>query len=386
MSRSLKKHLLKDLNQKFVLLAGPRQVGKTHLAEEILGELGGKYYNWDLAEDRERVLNKSMVQDKVVVLDELHKYERWKGFLKGVYDKYHKNLRVLVTGSARLDVYRRGGDSLLGRHYLYHLHPFSVGERLGSEIPRPEIFLRGDGKSSREATEIFDLLMRFGGFPEPFFKSSEEEHGRWSTQRRELLVRQDIRDLTHIQHLGLVEHLLLLLPHRVGSVLSVNSLREDLQVAYNTVCQWLESLEKLYIHFSLSPYSERVGRGLKKGRKIYLWDWSQVPDEGARFESLVASHLFKAVQYWKDLGYGDFELFFLRDRDRRETDFLVTLNRKPWALVETKLSEEQPAEALLYFENKFRVPAFQILSKKGIDRMIGPVRVVSAEKILPLLP
>jgi len=383
--RSLEPRIEEDLKEKFVFLSGPRQVGKTYLAQRLIEKIGGHYYNWDLAEDRQQILSKSFLQDEFVVFDELHKYDRWKGFLKGIYDKYHKSLKALVTGSARLDVYRKGGDSLLGRYFLFHLHPFSMGELTSpAKIQRPEDLLSED--SSASDPTLFENLMKWGGFPDPFYKGTEEFHTRWSLQRNELLVREDIRDLTNINLLSLIEHLLLLLPDRVGSILSINSLKEDLRVAYNTVLSWLQTLDYLYLIYILKPFTVSLSRAVHKERKMYLWDWSQVKDPGDRFENLVASHLWKAVQIWRDLGMGNFELSFLRDRDRREVDFLVVKDRKPWLLVEAKLSETQPVEALSYFANRFQIPAIQLTATKNVFKKIGLIRVLSADSWLLKLP
>jgi len=385
MMRSLLPSIERDLEKKFVFLSGPRQVGKTFLSQEILKKFSGAYYNWDSAEDRQSILNQNFLQDRMVVLDELHKYDRWKVFIKGLYDKHHKQLKALVTGSARLDVYRKGGDSLLGRYFLFHLHPLSVGELVNvTEVPKPDsVFQEGQGSN---ASEILASLLRWGGFPEPFYASSDESHSRWSIQRRELLVQQDIRDLTNISLLSLIEHLMILLPSRVGSVLSVNSLKEDLRVAYNTVVSWLDTFEQLFILFRLSPYTERLGRSVFKEKKAYLWDWSQIQDPGARFENLIASHLWKAVQLWRDLGYGDFTLHFLRDRDRREVDFCIVKDRKPWLLVETKLADRQPSEHLQYFCNKLGVTGVQVIGESGIEKKLGMVTVTSADRWLMRLP
>jgi predicted AAA+ superfamily ATPase len=384
--RNIESSIHKDIEEKFVFLAGPRQVGKTHLAEKMVHEKGGLYLNWDLPEDRAVILKKEFLSERFVVLDELHKYERWKSFLKGIYDKYHATLKILVTGSARLDVYRRGGDSLFGRHYLHHLHPFSVGELLKEkEVSQPVLDFQ---KMSifPQAQMILERLLQYGGFPEPYFKADALAHKRWSVQRRELLVRQDIRDLTTIHMLGLVEHLLLLLPDRVGSVLSINSLKEDLQVAYNTVVQWLKTLEHLYIVYQIKPYTKKINRALHKPAKLYLWDWSQIAEAGPRFENLVASHLLKATRYWQDLGYGEYGLFYLRNSDGREVDFCITQNRKPWFLVECKLSDESLSESLRFFSQVLAVPAFQVMNKEGIHATRNGVHRISASQFLPSLP
>lgn len=383
--RSLEPYLQKDLQEKFVFLSGPRQVGKTYLSEQLITRLQGSYYNWDFSEDRQEILHKNFLNKKFIVLDEVHKYDRWKSFIKGIYDKYHKSLKILVTGSARLDVYRKGGDSLLGRYYLYHLHPFSLGELLSPQrIPKPEKALENISLKSQSST--FEQLYQFGGFPEPFFKASEEAHLRWSNQRRELLIQQDLRDLTNVSLLSLVEHLYLLLPSRVGSVLSVNSLKEDLKVAYNTVISWLDIFERLFLTYTLKPYTKKNSRSVFKEKKIYLWDWSQIKEEGARFENFVASHLWKAVQTWRDLGFGNFELSFIRDRDRREVDFCILKDSLPWLLVEAKLSETQISESLHYYCEKFQVPGIQLVLKAGLRKQEGRINLLSAESWLAALP
>lgn len=384
--RNIENSINRDIDEKFVFLAGPRQVGKTHLAEKMVHEKGGLYLNWDLPEDREVILKKEFLGERFVVLDELHKYERWKSFLKGIYDKYHSTLKMLVTGSARMDVYRRGGDSLFGRHYLHHLHPFSVGELLNEkEISQPVLEFK-KMPIIPQTQMILERLLQYGGFPEPYFKADALAHKRWSVQRRELLVRQDIRDLTTIQMLGLVEHLLLLLPDRVGSILSINSLKEDLQVAYNTVVQWLKTLEHLYIVYQIKPYTKKINRALHKPAKLYLWDWSQIVEAGPRFENLVASHLLKATQYWQDLGYGEYALFYLRNSDGRKVDFCVTQNRKPWFLVECKLGDESLSESLQFFSKVLAVPAFQVLAKDGVHITKNGIHLISASRFLPSLP
>ncbi len=384
--RSLYTPILADLQKKFVFLAGPRQVGKTYLAKELMKSLQGQYYNWDLAEDRQVILSKAFIQEPYVVLDEFHKYDRWKNFLKGVYDKYHEELKILVTGSARLDIYRRGGDSLLGRYYLFHLHPFSVGELSKPQcIPNPESILSKEAPS-QEQSELFLQLLELGGFPHPFLSGSRQEYERWTLQRNELLVREDIRDLTHISLLSLVEHLLILLPHRAAGLLSINSLREDLQVSYNTLKSWIETLEKLYILFTLPPWTEKISRSIHKEKKMYLWDWAQIKDEGARFENMVAAHLFKAIHFWRDLGFGNFGLYFVRDRDRREVDFLISKDHKPLLLVETKVSETQMSESLISYAEKLRIPAIQLVQKHGLLKKSGAHWVMSADRWLTLLP
>jgi predicted AAA+ superfamily ATPase len=237
--------------------------------------------------------------------------------------------------------------------------------------------------------DAWEHLERRGGFPEPFLRDNTQQHRRWTNARRDLLIREDLRDLTNIRQVVLVEQLALLLPERVAAPLSVNALREDLQVGHDTVSNWLEALERLYFAFRIGPWTRRVTRALTKERKLYLWDWSQVADDGARFENMVASHLLKAVHTWTDQGHGDFDLHYVRDREKREVDFVVTASRRPVVLVEAKRSDTSPTEALTRFQSALGgIPAVQLVGTAGVDRRVPglPLRVVTASHWLAALP
>ncbi len=379
--RNLEPYLLRDLEKKFVFLSGPRQVGKTTLAGRLIEGKGGRYYSYDDADDREKILKKAFVRDSWVCLDELHKYERWKSLIKGVHDKYHRSIHLLLTGSARLDVYQKSGDSLLGRYYLHHLHPLSVGELRGDKITLP-----GNMYELQSPAQEAEGLFRFGGFPEPFLAQSEEEHRRWSAVRRTLLVREELRDMTQIKLLGVAEQLLLLLPERVGSLFSYRSLAEILRVSVPTIQAWLEAFERLFIVFKIRPYSKRISRTLQKQPKYYFWDWSQVEEPAARYENFLASHLWKAAQVWSDLGLARAELYYVRDRDGREVDFLMTNEGKPWFLVEAKLAESRPDDTLSYFGSRLGVPALQLTWDSVQEKRQGFLSVADCRRWLPLLP
>lgn len=360
--------------KKMVFVAGPRQVGKTTLLESLGPTLGFEsilYLNWDRPKDRApiRDINYTVFNDHVanakgrplVIFDELHKYPKWKSYLKGFYDTFRYTLAVFVTGSAKMDVYRRGGDSLLGRYWLFRLNPFSQSELVGKDVlTNPsELLLSG----SSEAKEKFDSLFELGGFPEPLLSGSKTTHRRWVKMRRERLISEDLRDLSKIHDLGHVENLMDLVIQSVGSTLSINSLREALNVSYNAVATWLKWLEAIYYCFSIAPYSKGVARGLKKERKFFLYDWSEVPDESAKFENMVAMHLKKSVDFWNDIGAGSFGLGYVRDLEKREVDFILIKDKKPWMLVECKLSEDKLPKPLTWMANALN-PMHSVLVTK----------------------
>ncbi len=368
-----------------MLLAGPRQVGKTTSAKEWLGIRNGTYLNWDVAEDRAMILGKSFISTggpSTILLDEIHKYPRWRSYLKGLFDKEGARLHVVVTGSARLDIYRKGGDSLFGRYELLRMHPLSIGEVTHGTVPPPPSDWLSPG-IHHGISENWERLLRFGGFPEPFVERDPLQHQRWSTRRRDLLIREDLRDLSEIKLIELVEHLYLLLPARVGSPLSINSLKEELQVAFDSVSSWISTLERLYICFRISPYHRKIARSLRKEQKLYLWDWSQLSDPAARFENMVACHLLKSVHAWNDIGHGEFGLNYWRNKEKEEVDFLVTQAGKPVVLFECKLSDVNVARPLADLSAELGgIPAIQLVATPHVDFRTQALRVVTARDYL----
>ena len=348
-----------------VFVAGPRQVGKTTLA---LGLPGARqaYLNWDVAEHRERILKRELPPGGFWLFDEIHKYRRWRNYLKGIYDGRPRGQRILVTGSGRLDLYRFGGDSLQGRYHLLRLHPFSAAE-LGLETSDD---LRG--------------LLRLGGFPEPYLSGSEVEARRWSRQHRTLLVREDVVSLERIQDLGQLELLMLRLPELVGSPLSINALREDLQVSHKAVSSWLAALERLYAVFRLSPLSAPRIRAVKKEQKHYHFDWSVVPSDPARFENLAACHLLKWVHFEQDAHGRDLELRYFRDVEGREVDLVVVEGRKPQLLIECKWADAEVDRSLRYLKARFPDAEAWQISATGRKDFVSPegIRVAPALKLL----
>ncbi len=387
---------------KMAFVAGPRQVGKTTLAKTLLASRTGLYFNWDIPGERKRLAaNPTFFETAqaapglgkpLIVFDELHKYSRWKNYLKGVFDGFADRFAFLVTGSGRLDIYKRGGDSLLGRYVPLTLFPLTLAEVAGLSPTWPGSFAHLDAVDPENAShqEVLERLLRFGGFPEPYVRGSEAFHNAWGTSRTERLVHEDIRDATSLRELSLVEMLAHLLPQRVGSPLSINSMREDLGVAFETVRSWVGVLDAFFYSFRIPPWTKKVVRAIGKETKLYLWDWSSLDDPGSRFENLVAVHLLKAVRTWTSLGQAHLALHYVRDKQKREVDFLITEKNKPKLLIECKLSDTSLSPHLLAFQEALEVPvAVQLVSTPGYARRTvvgGRVQwCVSADRWLPKL-
>lgn len=385
-SRYLANALLEDAIRagKMAFVSGPRQVGKTTLGRTLL-RVPQNYWSWDDADFR-RAWSKSPRQAIAgrgpgpILLDEIHKDRRWKSRLKGLYDTEGSGDGLIVTGSARLDLYRRGGDSLMGRYLPYRLHPFTVAERANPPGPA-EVLL-----ATRAHHDFADLLA-LGGFPEPFLGGSQAKARRWSRLRMERLIAEDVRDLRAVEDLSGLRTLADLLPERVGSPLSVNALREDVGAAYATVRSWIGVFESLYHVFMVRPYAKRVARALRNAPKLYLFDILGIPEtrSGPRLENLTALHLLKACHYWTDVALGEFELRYVRDRERREVDFLVLRDGLPWILVECKSNEIEPSAELDRFRRLLGVDrGYQLVTRSGYDRdypALG-IRVMSYERFL----
>ncbi len=385
-NRYLTNFIVNDLLEKMVFIGGPRQVGKTTLAAALLPKYfnGHQYLNWDNRGDRKRIFESDWSGSaELLVFDEIHKYKKWKNLIKGEYDKLRQRYKFVVTGSSRLlDLYRKGGDSLQGRYHYYRLHPFSMAELQCQDNRKIEPFSEIQVQS-RDAQSDLESLTIFGGFPEPLLKQNMRFLRRWHNEKTERLFREDIQDVRQIRDLGSMKLLSDILPEKVGSLLSVNAIREDLEVSHRAVSSWIDILESFYYHFRIYPYTNRVLRSIKKIPKLYLWDWSEVSDRSARFENLIASHLLKLVDFMYDYEGYKARLFFLRNTDKKEVDFLVAVDQKPWFAVEVKQADEVPSKTLVTCKEKLNIPfAYQVLEKSGVDRFKNGVRIISADRFL----
>src|SRR3989344_4602966 len=324
LTRYLEPYILEDLETKMVFLGGPRQVGKTTLAQGLIKNyVDGHpaYLNWDSDEHKKMIRERHWPKSEpLIVLDEIHKFKNWRNMVKGFYDTLKNTHSFLITGSARLDHFRKGGDSLLGRYHYFRLHPYSL----------PELKFK-EGSAGQ--------LLKFGGFPEPYMVANERNLRRWHIQRLNRLIRTDLRDWEDVKDLDKIYALAEELPNRVGSPLSINSLSNDIEADFKTIKRWLNILSSLYYSYQISPYGSAKIRAVKKEQKLYLWDWSQVANPGIRFENMVGSHLLKYCHFLEDVQGYKTELRFLRDTDKREVDFVVLKDKKPLFAVECKHGE-----------------------------------------------
>ncbi len=399
-------NLWKELSsaKQMIFVSGPRQAGKTTLAKEIAGDFKNNlYFNWDIVANKKRLisnplffeeLNRKDHSKPLVILDEIHKYKGWKNYLKGVYDQFKESYKFIISGSGRLDLYQKGGDSLAGRYFLFHLFPFTISELAGQrrefrqflKSPIDGLILAGGSKTRLS----WQRLYRVGGFPEPFVNKDAIFWQRWSNNYTRQIIREDIRDTFGLKQVDSIETLFSLLPSRVGSPISINNLAGDLQVSFESVKSWLRLFEIYYLIFMVGPWTRKISRAIVKEKKLYLFNYPEVDDPGGRFENMVALELLRAVYNWNEYGWGRFSLHYLRNKDKEEVDFLIAEGNNPFLLIETKISDDAPAKSLINFQKILNVPAVQLVNKEGVFRYVNGVNnkilVVTANQWLASLP
>lgn len=393
-------------DKSLIMLAGPRQSGKTTFARDIAARdfQDVIYFNWDIAADKSRLIAdptffskipiSSISSKPIVILDEIHKYRDWKNYLKGIYDQFERDYKFLVTGSGRLEYSRKSGDSLAGRYLKFHIFPFTL-----SELNQPKTdftdFLKSPLKDfedsiSSNTADNFRNLWELSGFPEPFIKGKKSFWSAWSQTYGQQIVRNDLTTFADIRNLDLLETLFALIPSRVGSPFSINNLALDLQVAFDTVKNWLLLFDSFYLTFRISPWTKKISRSILKEKKIYLFNYPVIENEAACFENMVALELLRAVEMWKDHGWGDFSLHYLRDKDKQEVDFLITKNNKPLLMLETKLSDDIPSASIIHFQDFLNIPAVQLIKKDNMKKIYrnknNNILVVTAHRWLSSLP
>jgi predicted AAA+ superfamily ATPase len=370
MERVQKQAILYDLEKKMVFLVGPRQVGKTWLSKSIMNEFSHVIYlNYDQPKDKKIIQDQSWLDTtRLLVLDELHKMPDWKNYLKGVYDTRTPDLKILVTGSARLDTYDQMGDSLAGRYFRHRLLPISIAEL----------------SQTQQQMDLERLLNR-GGFPEPYFCATDLDAERWRMQYIHSLLSTDVFEFEKIQNIKAIQLIFHLLRNRVGSPVSYQSLSEDVGVSPITVKQYIQILESLYVIFRVTPYSKNIARSLLKEPKIYFFDTGLVEGDGARFENLVAVHLLKHVYAKADYHAQDYRLHYLRTKEGQEVDFAIILDDSVEQVIEVKLSDGQLSRSLNYFHKKYQYNSIQLVKSLRQEYQAGAIKILKAESFLSKL-
>ena len=342
MKRYLDDWVLKDLTTKMVVLTGPRQVGKTTLARQLMPLFrNAQYLNWDVLPDRSVLQRQSWnPRAKLLVMDEIHKMHDWKGWLKGVVDGRLPDQALLVTGSARMETFRQGGDSLAGRYFAYRLHPFSVREWSELQHVAP--------------ADALDHLLERGGFPEPCLASDSVQADRWRAQYFNDLIREDVLEFARLHEINTMRLFVELLRERVGAPLSLASIARDLAVAPATLKRYLDILQALYIVFTVQPWHHNIARAILQSPKVYFFDTGLVRgDPGLRLENAVAGMLLKHVHFMQDTAGRVAGLHYIRTKDGTEVDFALSEQGTLTQMIECKLGDNKPHRGLLRFAGQF---------------------------------
>lgn len=365
-------------------IAGPRQCGKTTLAKQKLKKENCEelYYNWDNVDVKMTYREKGNFlpvntgkKKKWVCFDEIHKIPRWKNILKGFFDVYEDEYYFIITGSARIDIMRKSGDSLTGRYFLFILNPFILSEIEGNKLKNLESeddansFIFKNLDKQKETQNKMEDLIKFSGFPEPFIKSNESFLKLWNKEYFETIAKMDLRDISNIQFLEKLIDIIYLLPNRVGSPLSIDSISQDVELNFRTVKRYIDYLSLSYLVFFLSPYTGNIKRLNKKMKKLYFYNYSIINDEASKFENYVALELKTRIELWNIISKDNYELFYLRNREGQEIDFVIVKNSKPFILIETKLNPSKIDSHCKYFSAKFGgIPFLQLVKQKNIVR------------------
>lgn len=362
-NRYIHPFITRDLLKKMVFISGPRQSGKTTLVENIINDQRSIYLNWDDLDGRRNILARNWSdEDEIIAFDELHKYSRWKNFLKGTYDTQKTKHKFIVTGSARLDLYKKGQDSMMGRFFSWRLHPLCLAEL-------KHCF---DYKSENVITDLLEL----GGFPDPFFQGDITYAKRWRNERINLVFRQDINEIENVRDINILEMFYSILRERVGAEIVLSNIARDLEIAPKTAKAWLSLLERTYALFVIMPFSKNLTKAIVKTPKVYFYDNGEVEgDIGSKFENLVATHLLKKIQFLEDATGERYELNYIRDRNGPEVDFLIVKNRKPLLLIEAKVSDDVRSKSLYYFMEKLKI-------EKAVQLVLNPIKANTKDGIL----
>lgn len=378
------------LSNRMLFISGPRQVGKTTKVQNYFKLDESSYFNWDSRKVRLDFQKDpsffSESNSSWICFDEIHKRKKWKDLIKGVFDSHKNNFHFIVTGSARLETFKKSGDSLTGRYFHTHLFPINISDLVGNDfiLPKSATELISMATSMSDFKNL-DTLLTCGGFPEPFFKGTESFYKRWSNQHNELIVTEDIRDLSRISEVDKIENLVEIIAPSVGNLVSYRNLGLDIETSHSNVKRWMEMLHKVHLLFPISPYSKNIRRAYKSEKKWYFTDWANA--ETNKFENYVASSLIRACELYCDRFGEKFSLHFVRTHDGAEVDFLMCLNNKPWLLIEVKEGNPDVSHAVHRFSTELKVPCLIVTKKNNINKKINSqIHCLSWSRLAQVLP
>lgn len=361
------------LSERMIFLSGPRQVGKTTLVKQKLCPKNQGYFNWDDRKIRRLYQNDphffAGIDSPWICFDEIHRIRKWKDISKGIFDVFKDRYHFIVTGSALLKTFKRSGDSLVGRYFHTQLFPLNLGDFTKKDFFMPDSW----EKLSRQSADLADAkeletLLNFGGFPEPFFKGTQTFYKRWSREHIDLIMTEDLRDLSRATELDKIELIPELLAQRTGQLISYSNLARDLETSHVNVKRWLSILERLQVIFAVTPYAKRINRAYVKECKYYFMDWRFAAQN--HFENYVAASLLRAATLYSDRFGETVTMHFIRTHDGSEVDFLLCHNNKPWVLIEAKEGTPEPTRAAYRFSHELGVPCLMVTLKPNFYREI----------------
>jgi predicted AAA+ superfamily ATPase len=378
------------LSERMLFISGPRQVGKTTKVQSFFDLDQTSYFNWDSKKVRLEFLKDpdffSETNSPWICFDEIHKRKKWKDLLKGTFDTYKNNFHFIVTGSARLETFKKSGDSLTGRYFHTHLFPINIPDLVKNNfiLPKSAHDLITMAASMSEFKNL-DILLMCGGFPEPFFKGTESFYKRWSNQHNELIVTEDIRDLSTISEIDKIESLVEFISPSVGNLVSYRNLGLDIETSHTNVKRWMDMLHRVHLIFPISPYSKNIRRSYKSDKKWYFVDWASAKTN--QFENYIAASLLRACELYRDRFGEKFSLHYVRTHDGAEVDFLLCLDNKPWLLIEAKEGSPDVSHAIHRFTAELKVPCIIVTKKSNINKKISPqIHCMSWTKLAQVLP
>lgn len=312
-----------------VALLGPRQAGKTTLAIEVAKTRPSVYLDLESDADRAKLAEPELYlaqhEDKLVILDEVHRTPQIFRSLRGLIDKGrrsgHGKGRFLVLGSASVDLLRQSSESLAGRIRYLELGPLDAGE---------------------VGRERLDALWLRGGFPESFLAASDAASLRWRSDFIRTYLERDIPQLGPRIPAETLRRLWTMLAHQQGGLLNAASLARSLAVDGKTVASYLDLLVDLLLVRCLRPWHANVRKRLVKSPKVYVRDSGLVhallgiPDREALLAHPVAGGSWEglAIESLIAAAPAGTEPYFFRTSAGAEIDLLLKMpgRHKPWAI------------------------------------------------------